>query len=165
MDTPLVCLTPGRLPRLHCRPIDNIPLSSLSLSPMLSLPCFSCSNRCFRATHTLFSLGDWCPVLIPLPSKAVNKFLTRLRSAMEKQPRWVLDLLLKGGQIMRRVDGKTVGGPGEYFVGCADLIETYHYPLAFSRPLPQVPVSPFPFPIYHSTVRASPRYEILPLRW
>lgn len=66
---------------------------------------------------------------------------------------------------MRRVDGKMVGGPGECFVGCADLIETYHYPLTFSRPLSQVPVSPFLFPIYRSTVCASPRYDILPLRW
>jgi len=59
---------------------------------------------------------------------------------------------------------KWLWDPGECFVGCADLIETYHYPLAFSRPLPQVPCSPFLFPVYRFTVRTSPRYDILPLR-
>ena len=65
---------------------------------------------------------------------------------------------------MKHVDGKMVGGPGECFVGCADLIETYHYPLAFSRPLPQVLLSPFLFPVHRSAIRTFLRYDILPLR-
>ena len=66
-------------------------------------------------------------------------------------------LSFKCGLIMGCADGKMVGGSGEYFVGCADLIETYHYPLAFSRPLPQVPCfppssSPYTvFPFAHPT--------------
>ena len=51
-----------------------------------------------------------------------------------------------------------VGGTEECFVSCADLIETHHYPLAFSQPFPQVPSFPFPFPIYHFAVCAPTKY-------
>ena len=57
------------------------------------------------------------------------------------------------GRVVKRVNGKTVGDPGERFVGCADLIETYHYPLTYFRPLPQVPY--FPFVVHRFTVCAN----------
>ena len=84
---------------------------------MLSFPRFSRSDRLIRDHPRSFqSLGDQCPVLIPLPSKVVKKVPPPWRASAwslagsHARQKMVVEagFSLKGGQIMKCVDGKMV---------------------------------------------------------